>query len=94
MRILKLYFVKATTTKIKGHVEGLIDSKRFDEDKVYRYLNLIDNNADRMTKLIEKMNILTKIERSDFTLKYKKYNIIEFINEKSFDYNILAEDKK
>lgn len=86
--------LKTPITIIKGHVEGLIDSKRFDEDKVYKYLNLIDNNADRMTKLIEKMNILTKIERSDFTLKYKKCNIIEFINEKSFDYNILAEDKK
>lgn len=86
--------LKTPITIIKGHVEGLIDSKRFDEDKVYRYLNLIDNNADRMTKLIEKMNVLTKIEKSDFTLKYKKCNIIEFMNEKSFDYNILAEDKK
>ncbi len=86
--------LKTPITIIKGHVEGLIDSKRLEEDKVYRYLGLINKNADRMTKLIEKMNILTKIEKSDFTLKFKKCNIIEFINDKTFDYNILTENKK
>ncbi|MFD3156870.1 ATP-binding protein [Haloimpatiens sp. FM7330] len=86
--------LKTPITIIKGHVEGLIDSKRLEEGKVYRYLDLINKNADRMTKLIEKMNILTKIEKSDFTLKFKRCNIIEFINDKTDDYNILADNKK
>lgn len=86
--------LKTPITIIKGHVEGLIDSKKLDEDKVYRYLGLIDKNADRMTRLIEKMNNSTKIEKSDFNLQFEKCNIIKYINDKIIDYATLADNQK
>lgn len=86
--------LRTPITIIKGHVEGLIESKHLDDEKLYRYLNLIDKNTDRMSKLVEKINLLTKIERIDFKLNNKACDLIAYINEKNMEYSILVEDKK
>lgn len=86
--------LRTPITIIKGHVEGLLESKHLDNEKLYRYLNLIDNNTDRMSKLVEKINLLTKIERTDFKLNNKACDLIAYMNEKNMEYNILVKDKK
>ncbi|MCY6960717.1 HAMP domain-containing sensor histidine kinase [Clostridium brassicae] len=85
--------LRTPITVIKGHVEALIDANKLDADRLDRYLKLIDNNADRMTKLISEINILTKIESIDFNINYREGDIIEFVSEKDIDYRILCEDK-
>lgn len=86
--------LKTPITIIKGHVEGLIESKRLDEEKLYKYLNLINKNTDRMSKLVEKINLLTKIENPEFRLNNKPCNLIDYINEKTMDYDVLSKDKE
>lgn len=85
--------MRTPITIIKGHVEALMDSKKLDKDRLDRYLILIDNNTDRMAKLIERMNILTKIESVDFSVNSRRCDIIEFVSEKEMDYGILAEGR-
>ncbi|MCY6355915.1 sensor histidine kinase [Clostridium sp. ZS2-4] len=86
--------LRTPITIIKGHVEGLMDAKKLDEVRLYKYLNLINKNTDRMIKLVGDMNTLTKIETSDFQPEYTKCDIVKFIEEKSIDYRILARDKE
>lgn len=86
--------LKTPITIIKGHVEGLLESKKLDTDKLYRYLNLINKNTDRMSNLVERINLLTKIENPDFKLNNKGCDLIAFINEKNIDYNMISENKK
>jgi len=86
--------LRTPITIIKGHVEGLIESKHLDNEKLYRYLNLIDKNTDRMSKLVEKINLLTKIERTEFKLNNRACDLISYINEKNMEYNILVQNKK
>lgn len=86
--------LRTPITIIKGHVEGLLESRYLDNEKLYRYLNLIDNNTDRMSKLVEKINLLTKIERTDFKLNNKACDLIAYINEKNMEYNLLVQHKK
>lgn len=86
--------LRTPITIVKGHVEGLLESKHLDNEKLYRYLNLIDKNTDRMSKLVEKINLITKIERADFKLNNKACDLISYINEKNMEYSILVQDKK
>lgn len=85
--------LKTPITIIKGHVEGLLESKKLDVDKLHRYLNLINKNTDRMSKLVEKISLLTKIENPDFKLNNKECDLIAYINEKNLDYKTLTENK-
>ncbi|WAG56765.1 sensor histidine kinase [Clostridium estertheticum] len=86
--------LKTPITIIKGHVEGLLESKELDSYKLYKYLNLINKNTDRMTKLVGRINLLTKIENVDFKLNAKECDLVDHIKELSMDYNILVQDKK
>lgn len=86
--------LRTPITIIKGHVEGLLESNHIDDEKLYRYLNLIDKNTDRMSNLVEKMNLITKIEKTDFKLNNNSCDLISYMNEKSMEYNMLGRDKK
>lgn len=86
--------LRTPITIIKGHVEGLLETKQLNNDKLYKYLNLINKNTDRMSNLVEKINLLTKIEKSDFKLNNKECDLIAYTNEKNMDYKMLAQDKK
>lgn len=86
--------LKTPITIIKGHVEGLLESKKLDEDKLYRYLNLINRNIDRMSNQVQRINLLTKIESETFKLSDSECDLVAYINEKSMDYDVLAQGKK
>ena len=86
--------LKTPITIIKGHVEGLLESKKLDKDKLYRYLNLINRNIDRMSNQVQRINLLTKIESETFKLSESECDLIAYINEKSMDYDALAQGKK
>ncbi|OAA93294.1 sensor histidine kinase [Clostridium coskatii] len=86
--------LKTPITIIKGHVEGLLESKKLNEDKLYRYLNLINRNIDRMSNQVQRINLLTKIENETFKLSDSECDLIAYINEKSMDYDVLTQGKK
>ncbi|SHH81244.1 Signal transduction histidine kinase [Caloranaerobacter azorensis DSM 13643] len=86
--------LRTPLTIIKGHIEGILYSNKFDEDKFIRYLNLIDKNVDRIIKLIEKMDRIVKLEQQDFKLEFEKCDIVKFLNEKSSDFDRICSLKK
>ncbi|MBM7854022.1 signal transduction histidine kinase [Desulfohalotomaculum tongense] len=86
--------LRTPLTIIKGYIEGILYSDKFDEDKIMRYLNLMDKNVDRIIKLIEKIDEVVKLEQQEFKLEIKKYDIVEFLNEKSSDFDRICNLRK
>ncbi|MEW9096913.1 MAG: HAMP domain-containing sensor histidine kinase [Clostridiaceae bacterium] len=85
--------LRTPLTIIKGHLEILQDGGVENKDRLLRYLDIIDDNTKRAIKLIEDMNMLAKIEGVEFTLNFTPVDIIDFIDKKSEEYNLLCSKK-
>lgn len=60
--------LRTPLTIIQGHVEGLEDGLKTDENKLEAYLSTIRQNACRMHKLLDEMNTLTDVDSVLFSL--------------------------
>lgn len=86
--------LKTPLTIIKGHVELLQEGSYKNEDRLKKYLGIIENNADRASHLVEDLNVISKIENIDFQLNYTNVNLSEFLAETALEYKTLCERKK
>lgn len=86
--------LKTPLTIIKGHVELLQEGSYKNEDRLKRYLGIIENNADRASHLVEDLNVISKIENLDFELNYTDVKLSDFLAETELEYKNLCEMKK
>ena len=85
--------LRSPLTLIKGHVELLQSGAYKNEERLKRYLNVIEKSTNRAVALVDDLNVLSKIDDSDFILDKKEVLLDDFINEKFEDYKTLANEK-
>lgn len=72
--------LRTPLTSIKGYLEGLID-KVFDQDKQTDIHHKALRETDRLTKLINELTNLAKLETEEPKLHRKNTNLLELTNE-------------
>ncbi|MGM9532051.1 DUF975 family protein [Intestinibacter sp.] len=85
--------LRSPLTLIKGHVELLQSGAYKNEERLKRYLNVIEKSTNRAVTLVDDLNVLSKIDDSDFILDKKEVLLNDFIKEKFEDYKTLAKEK-
>lgn len=85
--------LRTPLTVIKGHIEVLQESNLDNKERLHKYIDTIANNTNRAIKLIEDMNIISKLERIDFNLSPKDVHLKEFIEEIKSNYEVICKKK-
>ena len=84
--------LRSPLTLIKGHVELLQEGAYKDEEKLKRYLNIIEKSTNRAVALVDDLNVLSKIDDSKFTLDKREVSLKDFFKDKFDIYRSYAKD--
>lgn len=85
--------LKTPVSIIKGYAEALIEGDQRNNDKICRYLNIIKENADKITAFVNKIRYVSELEFSDFKLEPEPVDIKVFILKKEEGYRLLSQKK-
>jgi len=79
--------LRTPLTTIKGYAETLLDGA-LKEDQAFQFVQVIKRHTDRLTKIVEDLLMLSKIETKEFQLKTESISlpnlmddIIDFLKE-------------
>lgn len=79
--------LKAPLSSIKGSAELLLDGIIDDKEKQEDYLEIVLNESDRLTELVDEILRLAEYQNQDLIKEKEKINLIELINEVSQTFN-------
>jgi two-component system phosphate regulon sensor histidine kinase PhoR len=85
--------LRTPLTTIKGYTETLLDGALKDE-VAPQFLQVIQKHADRLTKIVEDLLALSKIESKEFYLKWEPLPLSELIDDVSDFVKEAAQKKK
>ena len=71
--------LRTPLTTIKGYAETLLEGA-LKEDVAFQFVQVINRHADRLTKIVEDLLTLSKIESREFSLKPERLSISELID--------------
>ncbi|MGE5381586.1 MAG: sensor histidine kinase [Methylocystaceae bacterium] len=71
--------LRTPLTSIKGFVETLIDGALEDEILCRKFLTIIDNETDRLSRLIDDLLILSSLEFKERILNLQPVNLVEVV---------------
>ncbi|KRQ86571.1 Alkaline phosphatase synthesis sensor protein PhoR [Caloramator mitchellensis] len=71
--------LKTPLTSIKGFAETLMDVE--DENIRKKFLEIINIEADRLTRLINDILIISELENREYSINFEKINVIKSIEE-------------
>ena len=71
--------LKTPLTSIRGFAETLIDGGIDDKENAIRFLGIIKNNSERLSRLVEDLLTISNIEMGKIKLNKKKVNVINAI---------------
>lgn len=71
--------LRTPLASIKGFTATLLERKGLTSEQKKRFLKIIDNESDRLTRLIEDLLSLSRIEASTFKLQLVEFNLIEIM---------------
>lgn len=74
--------LRTPLTTIKGYTETLLDGA-LKEEVAAQFLQVIQKHADRLTKIVEDLLVLSKIESKEFSLKWEPLSLSELIDDVS-----------
>jgi signal transduction histidine kinase len=72
--------LKSPITSIKGFTEALIDGKGKTEERTQRFLNIMDKESNRLSKLVDNLLILSRSD-SNINIEHQRVNIKEAVSE-------------
>ncbi len=70
--------LRSPITSIGGFVEGMLDGTIPEEERG-RYLQVVADETRRLSKLIEKLLALSRLERDDAALEYSEFDMCELL---------------
>lgn len=73
--------LKTPLTSIRGYVKGIQDGVANNEDKLQRYLNTIEQTADRMDRLIDELFLYSKLDLQRQPFRFEQVKLISFFND-------------
>jgi two-component system, OmpR family, phosphate regulon sensor histidine kinase PhoR len=85
--------LRTPLTTIKGYTETLLDGA-LKEEVAPQFLQVIQKHADRLTKIVEDLLALSKIESKEFYLKWERLPLSELIDDVSDFVKEAAQRKK
>ncbi|WP_026881539.1 sensor histidine kinase [Clostridium akagii] len=85
--------LKTPFSIIKGYVESLLDGNYKEEQKLIKYLNVIDENTNRGSELIKEMLYAAELESQDIEICTTELDIYSFMKRKKENYEMLRGDK-
>lgn len=85
--------LKTPFSIIKGYVESLLDGNYKDNQKLIKYLNVIDENTSRGSELIKEMLYAAELENYDTKICTAKLDIDSFMRRKKENYEMISKDK-
>ena len=71
--------LRTPLTTIKGYAETLLEGA-LKEEVAFQFVQVINRHADRLTKIVEDLLTLSKIESKEFSLKPERLSISELID--------------
>lgn len=83
--------LKTPLTSIKGFAETLKDVE--DENVRKKFLDIINIEAERLTRLINDILILSELENKEYALNFDRLNVLEILEEIQYIMKPLAESK-
>lgn len=83
--------LKTPLTMIKAYAEMIRDINKDNEEKRNENLNIIIDETDRLTILVNDILNLSKLEANKETLDLKEFDLVELINDIIKKYNIIKE---
>ncbi len=84
--------LKTPITVIKGYSEAIIEN-RVEKCEIDKYITLIIKNADNLETLTLELSDIVNFERSDYELKLKKIELMEYFRQVIIDFLPLFEEK-
>ncbi len=72
--------LRTPLTTIKGYAETLMEGA-LKEDQVLQFVQVIKRHTDRLTKIVEDLLMLSRIETKEFQLKLEIISVREFIDD-------------
>jgi len=73
--------LRTPITNIKSYSETLLDSEIDDPGIQKNFLGVINNEADRMARLVQDLLVLSQLDSSKSMLKFERVNLNKFITE-------------
>jgi len=70
--------LKTPMTTISGFIDGIIDGT-IEKDKQNYYLQIIHDEVKRLSRMVESMLSVSKLESNEFTLKPEPFNLREMV---------------
>ena len=70
--------LKTPMTTISGFIDGIIDGT-IERDKQGEYLEIVSSEVKRLSRMVESMLSLSKIESGEFVIKPEKFNFKELL---------------
>jgi two-component system phosphate regulon sensor histidine kinase PhoR len=67
-------------TTIKGYAETLLEGG-LKEDQAFQFVQVIKRHTDRLTKIVEDLLMLSRIETKEFQLKMEAISLRDFIDD-------------
>jgi two-component system phosphate regulon sensor histidine kinase PhoR len=72
--------LRTPLTTIKGYAETLLEGA-LKEDRAFQFVQVIKRHTDRLTKIVEDLLMLSKIETKEFNLKMDVISVRDFIDD-------------
>lgn len=85
--------LKTPIFSIQGYLHTLIDGGIYDEKVNKNYLQRAINNADRLQKIVEDLEIISKFEGGGYKPEFSKWDLKSLVQEVIEDLQALANDK-
>src|SRR5699024_10809040 len=68
-------------TSIKGFAETMLDDDEIEPTMLRKFLTIIYKESDRLQSLIHDLLELTKLEREEFKIEFKRINFSVIVND-------------
>lgn len=86
--------LRSPLTIIKGKVEMLLEGSYKNEDRLISYLHSINKSTDRSIELVNDLNLINKLDSSDFNINPTSNNVINFLNQQITNFKDMVESKQ
>ncbi|MBU1076870.1 MAG: PAS domain-containing sensor histidine kinase [Spirochaetes bacterium] len=86
--------LRTPLSSIKGFTATLLARKGLSGEQKKRFLTIIDHESDRLTRLIEDLLSLSRIETSSFKLQFSEFDLKKLFEELKHEFEHLLKEKK
>ena len=84
--------LKTPISIVLGYTESLLDTGITNQERVRRYLSVIEENAQKCSILVQQMQAASESEQTNYELKLVSMNLYDFLSQKVKHYELQAEE--